>query len=103
MYVALRWEGSLAPVTSAGQGIGSSHPSRHFPGGIEANAWGGGHNTDVVGQERCCLSKESSFVGSRFGDLVGFPSHGLGGITPLLRCLMVSSHESVLASSGCFG
>ena len=43
-----------------------SHCNRDFPGGIGANAWGGRHNTDVLGQERCCLSEESSFGGSRF-------------------------------------
>lgn len=44
-----------------------SHPNWDFPGGIGANAWGGRHNTDVAGQERCCLSEESSFGGSKFG------------------------------------
>ncbi|KAK4831630.1 hypothetical protein QYF61_018570 [Mycteria americana] len=61
------WEDLLALVALAVRETRPSHPNGVFPGGIGANAWGGRCITDVVGQERCCLSKESSFRGSRFG------------------------------------
>lgn len=51
VYVALCWEGSLAPGASAVWETRPSHPNRHFPGGIGADVWGGRHNTDVLGQE----------------------------------------------------